>query len=56
MSTQSRLEALVRRHKAVEAEMADRLKSPASEDGELSTLKKLKLRLKDEMAALQTRH
>ncbi len=56
MSQQSRLESLVRRHEAVEAEVAAKLKSPAVEDRELSTLKKLKLRLKDEMQALQTRH
>lgn len=56
MSIQSRLESLVKRHKAIEAEVLELNKHPGAESPEVTALKKLKLRLKDEMSALQTRH
>lgn len=55
MSTQSHLDALKARHKALEADLADAMLHSSSNDQELAAIKHEKLKLKDEITALETK-
>lgn len=49
----SRLEALMARHAAVEAELRERSRHTSSSDQELRELKKTKLQLKEEIEGIR---
>ena len=53
MSMQSHLAELERRHQALEAEIADALAHPSTDDLKLVELKRRKLLVKDEIVRLQ---
>lgn len=53
MSVQAHLGELAAKHRALEAELEDVLSHPASSDSEIATLKRKKLRIKDEMTKLE---
>ena len=53
MSMQSHLAELQRRHRALEAELADALSHPSIDDLKIAELKRRKLIVKDQMARLQ---
>lgn len=53
MSTTSHLDALERRHAAVDAEILKELQHAAKDDIKVNMLKRKKLELKDEIARLQ---
>jgi hypothetical protein len=55
MSTQTHLEALKGKHKALEAQLADAVAHASSSDQELAEIKHRKLQLKDEIAKLEAR-
>jgi hypothetical protein len=54
MSMQSHLAELVRRHQALENELADALQHPSVDDLRILELKRRKLQVKDEIARLST--
>jgi hypothetical protein len=54
MSMEARLRELSERHKRLEAAIAAELKHPAGDDVRIHELKRKKLRIKDEIALLQT--
>ena len=54
MSTQMHLAELEQRHRALEAEIADALAHPSTDDLKIAELKRRKLLLKDQMARLQS--
>lgn len=58
MSLDGHIDALKRKHGALEAEINDMLARPAPDESKLARLKREKLRLKDELEKLipQTRH
>jgi hypothetical protein len=53
MSLQSHLAELEKRHRALEAEIADALAHPSTDDLKIAELKRRKLLLKDRIARLQ---
>jgi hypothetical protein len=53
MSMQAHLVELERRHRALEAELADALSHPSTDDLKIAELKRRKLLVKDQMARLQ---
>ena len=53
MSSQSHLAELVRRHEALERELAEAISHPGVDTIEITELKRRKLHLKDEIARLQ---
>jgi len=53
VSVTERLEALKARHAGLEAEIAEENKRPHPDDGIIHSLKKEKLRVKDEIARLE---
>jgi hypothetical protein len=53
MSMQSHLAELEKRHRALEAELADALAHPSTDDATIVELKRRKLQVKDEIARLQ---
>ena len=53
MSTTSHLDALERRHAAVDAELSQEMQHPAADDIKVGMLKRKKLELKDEISRLQ---
>lgn len=53
MTTQTHLAELVRRHEALEREIAEATNHPGIDTVEISELKRRKLHLKDEIARLQ---
>lgn len=55
MSLDARIRELSARHRNLENAIAAELKRPASDDVRLTAMKKEKLRLKDEIAALSDR-
>jgi hypothetical protein len=55
MSTQTHLEALKAKHKALEAQLADAVAHASSSDQELADIKHRKLQLKDEIAGIEAR-
>ena len=58
MTIQAHLESLQKKHGALEEKLHDALASPSVDDRQIAELKRLKLRLKDEMERLRasTRH
>jgi hypothetical protein len=56
MSLDARIRELSARHRNLENAIEAELKRPAFDDVRLSSMKKEKLRLKDEIAALSERH
>lgn len=54
MSTQMHLAELEQRHRALEAELAEALAHPSTDDFKIAELKRRKLLLKDQMARLQS--
>lgn len=55
MSDQTHLEALKAKHKACEAQLAEAASHASASDQEIATIKHRKLRLKDEIAELESR-
>jgi hypothetical protein len=53
MSMQSHLSELERRHQALEAEIAEALAHPSTDDLKIAELKRRKLQVKDEIARLR---
>ena len=53
MSMQSHLAELERRHRALEAEIAEALAHPSTDDLKIAELKRRKLQVKDQIARLQ---
>ncbi len=58
MTIQAHLDSLQKKHGALEDQLHDALASPSVDDRQIAELKRLKLRLKDEMERLKasTRH
>ncbi len=59
MAIESRLETLEKKHGALEREISDALQSPATDDLEISDMKRRKLMIKEEIVKLRaavTRH
>lgn len=58
MTMQAHLESLEKKHGALEEKLHNALTSPSIDDQKIAELKRLKLRLKDEMERLRasTRH
>lgn len=58
MTIQAHLDSLQKKHGAIEDQLHDALTSPSIDDQQIAELKRLKLRLKDEMERLRasTRH
>lgn len=54
MAIDARLRELAHRHRTLESELAIELKRPSSDLSRVVEIKKQKLRLKDEMVALET--
>jgi hypothetical protein len=54
MSMEARIRELSERHKRLEAAIAAEMKHPAGDDVRIHELKRKKLRIKDEIALLQT--
>jgi hypothetical protein len=53
MSMQSHLAELEKRHRALDAELAEALAHPSTDDLQIAELKRRKLHVKDEIARLQ---
>jgi hypothetical protein len=53
MSTQMQLAELEKRHRALEAEIAEALAHPSTDDLKIAELKRRKLLVKDQIARLQ---
>ncbi|MDQ0458095.1 YdcH family protein [Rhizobium paknamense] len=57
MTIQAHLESLEKKHGALEEKLHAALSSPSADDSEILEIKRLKLRIKDEMERLRrTRH
>lgn len=58
MTIRAHIEALEKKHGALEQKLNTALASPSADDSEIAEIKRLKLRLKDEMERLKasTRH
>lgn len=54
MSVQAHLSELSAKHRALEAEIAEELTHPAADDIHIAELKRRKLRLKDEIARMES--
>ena len=54
MSMTSHLSALEQKHKALERQIEDELSRPSADDARVAELKRLKLKLKDEITRLRT--
>jgi hypothetical protein len=54
MSIQAHLAELVRRHQALDSEIAEALQHPSVDDLQIAELKRRKLQVKDEIARLST--
>ena len=54
MSIQAHLAELVRRHQALDSEIAEALQHPSIDDLQIAELKRRKLQVKDEIARLST--
>ncbi|MEL6317101.1 MAG: DUF465 domain-containing protein [Pseudomonadota bacterium] len=55
MSLNAHLEELQKKHKALDAKIAEETRQPAFDETEVRSLKKQKLRLKDEIERQRTR-
>lgn len=56
MAIESRLSTLDKKHKQLETKLSDLLKSPSSDAAATRQVKQMKLRIKDEIESLKTRH
>jgi hypothetical protein len=56
MSLQDRIEALKAKHHALETALQEESRRPRPDDAEIARLKKQKLQIKDEIAALSHQH
>lgn len=56
MALEARIEELRSRHKHLEAQLDDEMKRPAFDDTRIQSMKRAKLRLKDEIELLSRRH
>ena len=56
MATDARIRELGSRHQVLERMIEDEMRSPAMDSLRLRTLKRQKLRLKDEMESLRAQH
>ncbi|WP_037067520.1 YdcH family protein [Allorhizobium undicola] len=57
MTIQAHLDSLAKKHGALEEKLHAALSSPSSDDNEILEIKRLKLRIKDEIERLKkTRH
>ena len=54
MTIQAHLSELVRKHRALEDEIADAMTHPSTDDLKIAELKRKKLLVKDEIARLRT--
>jgi hypothetical protein len=54
MSIEARIETLEKKHGALEAELHSALQHPSIDDVEIAELKRLKLKIKDELERLRT--
>ena len=54
MTMQAHLSELVRKHRALEDEIADAMTHPSTDDLKIAELKRKKLLVKDEIARLRT--
>lgn len=55
MAIQARIRELIARHRTLESSLEAEMKHPAMNTARVSDLKKQKLRLKDEISALENR-
>lgn len=55
MATKAHLQTLAQRHRELEAAIASELKHPSHDDSRITELKRLKLRIKDEIESLRLR-
>ncbi len=56
MSLAAHIAELSEKHRVLETKIREELSRPGSDDSQIAKLKKEKLRIKDEMKKLQTRH
>lgn len=56
MTIEAHLESLEKKHVALEKELHSAMTAPSTDDREIADIKRRKLRLKDEMQKLKTRH
>lgn len=56
MTMQAHLESLEKKHVALEEQLHAAMASPSTDDQQIAELKRRKLRIKDEMERLKTRH
>jgi len=56
MTIQAHLASLEKKHGDLEEELHETLASPSSADRDIAEIKRRKLKLKDEMERLKTRH
>lgn len=56
MTLNAHLAELSEKHRSLEMKIREELARPGSDDAQIARLKKEKLRIKDEMTKLQTRH
>ena len=56
MTIEAHLKSLEQKHVALERELHSAMTSPSSDDQQIADIKRRKLRLKDEMERLKTRH
>jgi hypothetical protein len=56
MSLDLDLTQLHQKHSALEKELADAMSHPASTDAEIAEIKRMKLKLKDQIARLERTH
>jgi hypothetical protein len=56
MALQAHIRELTDKHSRLDAKIQQELKSPAANDAQITTLKRQKLRLKEELEMLKARH
>ncbi|MBB4063127.1 YdcH family protein [Gellertiella hungarica] len=56
MTIEAHLKSLEQKHVALEKELHSAMASPSMDDQQIAEIKRRKLRLKDEMERLKTRH
>ena len=56
MALQAHIRELSEKHSRLDAKIQQELRSPAKDDTQIMTLKRQKLRLKEELESLKSRH
>lgn len=56
MALKAHLESLTQRHQELETAIAAEMKHPSHDDSRVAELKRLKLRLKDQIETIKSRH